>query len=333
MKRPGDRLRAIAARVCHVSTMKWLIDPVIADLQCEHAEAMQHGRRWRSLWVRVAGWSAFWRVMATVAISRSIEAPREWIAADDWAVGRTLGFTATVTAAVIFLLNIPYAVEAMKALREGHHAPRGFIYLIPPTFPLAIAVGVLSGVLLGMRERRMTTHLRRAALMMALAGAAASFVMLAWIIPVSNQAFRVAVSGIPAQQLSKGRYELTFGELRREIDDLDDAGMRESVPARDARWVYYLRFALSVVPLVFGWLALALLDIGRLQRSRLALGAVAVVTCFSYYMLLWAARVAVLQGWGTAMVWMPDLVFLLGTFLLLKTRSAAFPAEERRVSA
>jgi len=84
MKRPGDRLRALAARVCHVSTMEWLIDPIIADLQCEHAEAMQHGRRWRSLWVRVAGAWAFWRVMATVAIRRSFDVPREWIAADDW---------------------------------------------------------------------------------------------------------------------------------------------------------------------------------------------------------------------------------------------------------
>jgi hypothetical protein len=259
-----------------------------------------------------------------VAIMRSIDAPREWTAADDWAVGRTLGFTAAITAAVIVLLNLPYAVEAMKALRVGHHAARGFIYLIPPAFPLAIAVGMLSGVLLGMRDRRMTTHLRRAALTMALGGTVASFVTLAWIIPASNQAFRVAVSGIPAQQLSKGRYELTLSELRREIDDLNAAGLRDSVSARDARWVYSLRFALSVVPLVFGWLALALLDIGGLQRSRLALGAVAVVACCCYYLLLWAARLAILQGWGTAMVWMPDLVFLLGTFLLLKIRSAAF---------
>ncbi len=28
--------------------MERLIDPVIADLQCEHAEAVHHGHRWRA---------------------------------------------------------------------------------------------------------------------------------------------------------------------------------------------------------------------------------------------------------------------------------------------
>ena len=55
MNRPGARIRALAARVCDAETMERLIDPVIADLQVEHAEAVQNGRAWMRRWIRFAG--------------------------------------------------------------------------------------------------------------------------------------------------------------------------------------------------------------------------------------------------------------------------------------
>jgi hypothetical protein len=322
MTRPGVRLRALAARVCDVSIMERLIDPVIADLQCEYVEALRDGRRWRSRWMWVAGISAFWRVMAIVAIRRAIDAPCDWLATEDGAVGRTIGFTAAITAAaVVIVLNVPDAGASMKAMLARRQGATAMLYLIPPAFPFAIAVGVLGGVLLGMRGHSVTAPLRRAALTLGFGATVASFVMSAWIIPASSQAFHVATSGIPAQPVRKEHYELSLSELHREIDGLNEAGLRASFRARDATWVYELRFALSVVPLLFGWCALGLVEIGHGQRSRLAAGAVGVVTAFCYYLLLWAARVAFLQGWGTALVWMPDLVFLLGTCTLLKTRA------------
>jgi hypothetical protein len=36
MSRPGDRLRALAARVFDAQTMERLVDPVIADLHAEN---------------------------------------------------------------------------------------------------------------------------------------------------------------------------------------------------------------------------------------------------------------------------------------------------------
>ena len=56
MIRPGDRLRSMASRVCGAAAMERLIDPVIADLQCEHGEAIRRGQVWRSRWIRMAGW-------------------------------------------------------------------------------------------------------------------------------------------------------------------------------------------------------------------------------------------------------------------------------------
>jgi hypothetical protein len=42
---PGDRLRSWASHVCSATAMTRLIDPVIADLQSEYADAIRHGCR------------------------------------------------------------------------------------------------------------------------------------------------------------------------------------------------------------------------------------------------------------------------------------------------
>lgn len=54
MKPPGTILRAIAARLFDTNTMERLVDPAIADLQAECAEASRTGSPWRrrAIWVR-----------------------------------------------------------------------------------------------------------------------------------------------------------------------------------------------------------------------------------------------------------------------------------------
>lgn len=121
----------------------------------------------------------------------------------------------------------------------------------------------------------------------------------------------------------KGANELTLQELRQEMDKLSHGAMRGSVQERDVTFTYYMRFALSVVPIVLGLFALGLLNIARLQGSPYALGAVGVVTCVGYYVLLYASRAAVFQGWNAGMVWTPNIVFLAATlFLVQRTRQS-----------
>src|SRR6185503_5559849 len=62
--RPGSRLRSLARRMCSQSTMDRLIDPVIADLQCEYAQAIRDHRRWRRRWILLRGYLAFWKAVA-----------------------------------------------------------------------------------------------------------------------------------------------------------------------------------------------------------------------------------------------------------------------------
>ena len=47
MKPPGTRLRALAARLLAASTMDYLVDPAIADMQAEYEDASRRGLTWR----------------------------------------------------------------------------------------------------------------------------------------------------------------------------------------------------------------------------------------------------------------------------------------------
>ena len=107
MKRPGERLRMLASRVCQPHAMERLIDPVLADLQCEYAAAQTRGQVWRGRWIRLAGYVAFWKVFGMHTAVRTVPAAREWLVADDRAIGRTLGGATVVATVVTALLMLP----------------------------------------------------------------------------------------------------------------------------------------------------------------------------------------------------------------------------------
>ena len=311
MSRPGDRLRALAARVCGPATMERLIDPVIADLQCEHAGAVRRGDAWRAVWIRFVGVWALGRVIAALVIA----APRSWAAADDWAMGRTLGLIALVTAGIVFLDSLSYLPGALTHLR-GADAVRGLLYLGPQAFPIALSAGVLFGVAFGLRGRAITDRLRRATLAIGACCTLAAFVTLAWIAPISNQAFRSAASGIPSDKLGKGTAELTLLELRATRAALDGSAMRDSVQARDAAFNYQARLALSCTPIVLGLFALAFVD-ARRNAGPAAVGALAFSCCVVYWMMVMASGQAVMLGGAPAViVWIPNLLVLIVTYWL-----------------
>jgi hypothetical protein len=82
MNKPGDGLRAFAARWCRPDTMARVIDPLIADLQLEHEEAAHAGRRWKARLVRTVAWFAFIKVVV-LCVSRDAIPSREARATDD----------------------------------------------------------------------------------------------------------------------------------------------------------------------------------------------------------------------------------------------------------
>jgi putative ABC transport system permease protein len=73
MSPPGTRLRAVAARLFAPTTMDYLIDPAIADMQAEYDDASRRGMTWRKRWIAVRGHLA---VFGMIVAHRRPEEPR-----------------------------------------------------------------------------------------------------------------------------------------------------------------------------------------------------------------------------------------------------------------
>jgi hypothetical protein len=347
MKRPGEWLRSLAARVCSVTTMERLIDPVIADMQCEHADASSRGSRWRCAWVRIAGSLAFWRAIGAFAIERAVDRTHEWAAADDWAMGRMLGGSTVVTVAITCLvamltlmMNIPAQFKWLCGGRCAGGTARMLLYLVPSAIPIAVPAGLLVGIVYGLRGRRATGRLRRAIFLVVMGGALAAFAWVDRVVPAANQAFRVVASGIPYDRLPKGANELTFGELAQKIAESNGSLLGSSrelsgtspAPAAVLRFWYHARIAISITPIIVGLFALRLASVGRRRLSR-AIGGTALTAYFAFYFAYDFTWLIEANHWGplvvTSIAWLPNLFFLSGT-LLLKTHShdaAALPTQ------
>src|SRR5438093_5891640 len=168
MKRPGDRLRMLASRVCQPHAMERLIDPVLADLQCEYAAAQTRGQVWRGRWIRLAGYVAFWKVFGMHTAVRTVPAARDWLAADDRAIGRALSGVTVVATVVTAVLMLPPLRMLIRTANDGRAYPpltsgeMGwlFLYMIPAALTIGIALGVPFGVLWGLRGRVLSSRSR-----------------------------------------------------------------------------------------------------------------------------------------------------------------------------
>ena len=126
MIRPGHRLRATAERIFDQRTMARVVDPLVTDLQVEHAEAIRQGRVWRSRWILVAGHVVFLKTIALCGAGEAIRSLGGWTVDDRSAMSRTLGFSVAATAAAAVVLEMPFLYRWPDA-----HDPRLLVYLIP----------------------------------------------------------------------------------------------------------------------------------------------------------------------------------------------------------
>jgi hypothetical protein len=142
--------------------MDRLIDPVIADMQCEHEQASRRGQRWERHRVLLEGYIAFWSIMALhVPIAWTRRVTSDWAASDQWAVGRALG-SAALTMIILTAVFIAPPLQAV-ARHDGHMAWL-FLLLLPQSLPLSLPLSLCVGVLYGLRDRPVTIPVRRAIL-------------------------------------------------------------------------------------------------------------------------------------------------------------------------
>ena len=293
MRRPGTRLRALAQRFCSAPAMERLIDPLIADLQHECDQATGRGQDWRRRWIRAVGCLSFIKVLAAASW---LELARDGAPDDRRSFGRAVLFS--VVAIVAFS-----AVLVWPPLRVLHGTTRLAALtllwcLVPQALAVAIPLGVLFGVLLGLRNRAITPHVRWNVAVAAAVCSVATLVIIGWIMPASNQTFRERAAGRP---LARGMNELTL----REIAFGDPSSLGAASPDASRRLAYELhaRLALAAAPLALGLFAIGVSAAVRRTFSAVTVGVAAFLWALGYYTVMSTAREQIYHG-----AWLPPAV-------------------------
>jgi hypothetical protein len=286
---PGERLRALASRLCSEIAMERLIDPVLADLQREDADAARRGQVWRRRRLRIAGTLAFWKVIGLHTATRAPLLAREWAAADQHAVGRTVAFSATFIAALTLLFAwLPLSSSVIERDHlgyytkfSGHDLAWLVLYMAPQAMAVGVPLGFPCGVLFGLRRRTPTARARRSIFLIALASSALMLIVVGWIMPESNQAFRDLLAG---HRIPRGDNELTLGSLWARAD-----------------WFqYHQRLALSCATVVLTWFACRVMTARR--SIMLGLAGVVIYACTA---LMFRASHAAPPALAA---WLPNLI-------------------------
>ena len=155
MTRPGARLRVLASRLLDPSTMERLIDPAIADLQHEHDEAIRRGLRWRGRVICLIGYGTCWKVLTIAAVRHAVF---ERTAEDDRAVGRAIVFSLVAVLALTAVLVLPVLQSTVLRRSDAGTASRLLLYSVPSALVVAVPLGLVFGILLGLRNRVSTTR-------------------------------------------------------------------------------------------------------------------------------------------------------------------------------
>jgi hypothetical protein len=182
VNRPGLQLRAIAARLFDRSTLERLVDPLIADLQFEHAEAMRHGHLWRARWSRVAGCIAFWKVAIHAWFATN------WQAARAIAVAFSTGMLITTLAVLVVLANTPATVST-----QGKMAWL-VLYLLPQGLAIGLPICLASGLFIWLRGEGADASRHRTVLRLMRLALVLGVVNAGWIAPAANNTYRNLVS-------------------------------------------------------------------------------------------------------------------------------------------
>jgi hypothetical protein len=305
MKRPGQRLRALAARVCRPKTMERLVDPIVADLQCEYDETTGRGHVWRSRLVLARGYMAFWKAIMWFGLRSACGGGA---GEDESRIRRAWVFSILAFIAVTVLFVLPPLLSVPRYNGPPLSRVLVWVYLIPQALPLSIPAGVCIGVLCAMRGRPVTARNVFAIFLLGTAATVVAGLIIEWMVPWANQAWRelMIVQFIPPGRpyhLEPGLNEMGFSGLRHRTDP---AAVRH----------FHLMVSLSAATVPLGLFALGLAS--SVKRVWAAL-VVAVVATIAYPMTMVAIDSLSPREWRSPIVeaWAPNVLFLAAAWVML----------------
>ena len=244
-----SRALAFASRWFDPATVARIFEPLIADWQREWQSTS--GRR-RSL-AHLRGALAF-------ACAVFVLSPR--ILAAPMPASLALRLAARVSGVAMLLkllLMVPFVVSiGMSA---------ALFYLTPSMLAVVFPFALIGAVDLIWRAPGLPAHIARAsALKLAAVGVLVMLTVTGWLVPMSNQLFRVEVAAIAGaeQATRRGLREMSTAELLADPD-------RSLAPARftrsgEIRKELNNRAMLAVLPAMFVWLRWLALDVKQRRR-------------------------------------------------------------------
>jgi hypothetical protein len=299
---PGTTLHRLAAYICSAKTLERVVEPAIADLQKEYADARLRSTLQRA-WVLLFSYTAVWEGIAMTALEMS-----STVESDRRALLRTFFWAAIATVCASGLL-IALTIAGVPVF-----APFYIALLTPMTLPIALPIGLTLGIAFGLSHHGVSRQATKVVLCSAVLVTVMSFASMAYVMPVANQSFRQSVFNAIGGRgvVMKGLHEMSLSELNRQMQ-LAPRGDATQLPER-ARWVYHLTFALPVAPLVLAVLALMLMGRGKPRWAVMALPV-------AYAILLMATEAMVYQGLpSVAGAWIPNVVFATSAIVIASSR-------------
>ena len=322
MTRPGARLRSWASHLLDPSTMERLIDPAIADLQHEYDAALRRGLVWRGRVICLVGYCACLRVLTLAAVSHAVF---ERTAEEDRTVRRAIVFSLLAVMALTALLLWP-PLNTFRRLYTGR-TPRLTLYLLPQALTMALPLGLVFGITLGLRDRVPTARVTWTIVLLSVGCCVAMLILVGWLLPAANQAFRELAAG---RRVWRGFNELTL----RELASGDPIGLMRliwgGVTTRRITWEFHFRVALACAPLALALFSLGVTAARRRVHGPIAMGLMALVACFGHFAsVFWVREAMFFHDWlpPVAIDWTPNLTFLVIALLSFRWPLAAAPKE------
>jgi lipopolysaccharide export LptBFGC system permease protein LptF len=303
MTRPGELIRALASLLCSAETMQRVIDPIVADMQCEYGGALAHRSRWRARLTLVRSYLGLGSAMARLGV-RYLCDPRIGNPGSEFA--RTWMVSLLALAVFTGALVLPGLTQYSWSGPDAGFRALLSITLVPQALPLSIPVAMCVGVLWAARGSVANRTRLCTVLVIAFMCTATVWVVLEWSMPQANQRFRELVAeriNGRVVTIQPGLSELGLSRLGQRSDP---AAVRH----------YHRRWALC-----FATLPLCLFALGLAGYVRRGASAVALAIALSFCYL---AAMAVFERTPTGSVmpvflraWMPNVLFLLIACALL----------------
>ena len=254
-----SRLRVWLERVCSEELLETIVLPALADL--EHEQTVAGSRATRHV-AFVQGLWGLIKALFLVSLWRT--------AHDTRAMFPTLAIRfAVVLTFVTSVLVLPPTRHTLERL-DISHSLLTLVYLSPQAMAVAFPIAAFVAVVMhGIATRASAPALMRGILPFVLGLSLASLVLTFWVMPASNQAFRMLVynASRPATEafrdLPKGMNERSWIELT----ELSATGT--VAQATQARTALRIKYAIAIVTCLSGLIAVPLAIFIRPRAHRL----------------------------------------------------------------